>query len=102
MPTLRAEMHRLRPGHRTPTTRTVGSSVWVAHRGTGVSVINGSRYRWARGDMFVVPSWAAVDHEATEPADLFVLSDGPVIEAVGLGRVDVFPDHQEVIHDAAA
>ena len=102
MPTLRAEMHRFCPGHRTPTTRTVGSSVWVVYRGAGASVINGTRYRWARGDIFVVPSWSAVDHEAMDLADVFVLSDGPVIEAIGLGRTETLPEHQEVIADATA
>jgi gentisate 1,2-dioxygenase len=100
MPTLRAEMHRLLPGHRTPTTRTVGSGIWVVYNGAGATVIDGTRYEWSAGDMFVVPSWAAVDHEATEEADLFLLSDGPVVEAVGLGRTEALPDHQPITQHA--
>jgi gentisate 1,2-dioxygenase len=36
--------------------------------------------------MFVTPSWAAVSHEADDDADLFLLSDRPVLEALGLAR----------------
>lgn len=86
MPTLRAEMHRLRPGRRGATTRTVGSSVWLVHRGSGQSVIDGVRFEWSAGDVFVVPSWAALDHEAVETADLFMMSDAPVLEALALDR----------------
>ena len=38
--------------------------------------------------MFVAPSWAAVDHEADGDADLFLLSDRPVLEALGLARAE--------------
>jgi gentisate 1,2-dioxygenase len=96
MPTLRAEMHRLAPGGKTPTTRTVGSSVWVVYRGAGSSVIDGVRYTWREGDMFVVPSWAAADHTADTDADIFTISDAPVIEAVGLGRTETLPEGQQV------
>lgn len=93
MPTLRAEMHRLAAGGRTPATRTVGSSVWVVYRGSGHSVLNGERYDWAAGDIFVVPSWAPAAHfGGSADADIFVLSDGPVIEAVGLGRTETVAD----------
>jgi gentisate 1,2-dioxygenase len=86
MPTLRAELHRVLSGHRTSTVRAVGSSIWVVHRGSGATVIDGRRYAWGEGDMFVTPSWAAVDHEAADDADLFRLSDEPVLESIGLAR----------------
>lgn len=38
--------------------------------------------------MFVTPSWAAVDHEADDDADLFVVSDRPALEALGLDRTE--------------
>lgn len=88
LPTLRCRMERLRPGARTATTRTVGSSVRVASAGRGTTVIDGESFRWGPGDMITVPSWAAVDHRADDggPADVFVLSDAPVIEALRLDR----------------
>jgi len=88
MPTLRAEVHRVLAGHRTRTVRTVGSGIWVVFRGSGATVIDGRRFRWTMGDMFVTPSWAAVDHEADGDADLFLLSDRPVLEALGLARAE--------------
>lgn len=92
MPTLRLEMHRLRPGGRTSSTRVVGSSVFVAFRGAGTSVVGGQRFDWSSGDMFVVPSWTPVHHEATEQSDLFALSDAPVIEMLGLRREQTLTD----------
>ena len=59
-------MTRLFPTQRTPTRRKTGSSVYVVFRGSGHSVINGLRFDWGPGDIFVSPSWAAVDHEAVE------------------------------------
>jgi gentisate 1,2-dioxygenase len=43
-----------------------------------------------------VPSWAAVDHEANEEADLFVISDRPVLEAFRLFRRIEEPEQQAV------
>ncbi|MGH3328762.1 MAG: hypothetical protein ACRDPT_13375, partial [Streptomycetales bacterium] len=96
LPTMRCAMHRLRPGRRTPSRRSAGSSVVVAFRGSGSSVVDGTRMHWRAGDMFAVPSWAAVDHEAEEPADLFTISDAPVLEALGLDRTETLPEHQAV------
>jgi gentisate 1,2-dioxygenase len=88
MPTLRAEMHRVLAGHRTQPVRTVGSAIWVVYRGSGATVIDGHRFDWTAGDMCVTPSWAAVDHQAADDADLFLLSDRPVLEALGLARTE--------------
>ncbi len=111
LPTVRAEMHRVLAGHRTPTTRTAGSGIWVVFRGSGASVIDGRRFRWGAGDMFVTPSWAAVDHQADDDADLFLFSDATALEALGLGRTesaatvldknDGQPPWQEILTDEA-
>jgi gentisate 1,2-dioxygenase len=100
MPTLRAEVHRVLAGHRTQTVRTVGSGIWVVYRGSGATVIDGRRFRWTMGDMFVTPSWAAVDHEADGDADLFLLSDGPVLEALGLARAEQTRQQEALTEDA--
>ncbi|HZD01867.1 MAG TPA: cupin domain-containing protein [Actinomycetes bacterium] len=96
LPTLACEMHRMVPGERTVPTRRVGSSVLVAYRGAGATVINGTRFEWGRGDMLAVPSWALVDHEASEPSDLFAISDTPVLQALGLYREVTLDVPQEV------
>lgn len=96
LPTMRCSMWRLLPGGRTPTQRTVGSSIVVVFSGRGCSVVDGVRFNWGPGDTLALPSWCAVDHEAFEPADLFVVSDAPVIEALRLDRVDVLDQPQQV------
>jgi gentisate 1,2-dioxygenase len=101
MPTLRAEMHRVLAGHRTPTARTAGGRIWVVYRGSGATVIDGRRFRWTAGDMFVTPSWAAVDHAADADADLFCLSDGPVLDALGLARARQETHWQDIREDNA-
>ena len=101
LPTLGCEMHRLVPGDRTPTLRKAGSSVWVVYRGRGDTVVDGTRLRWRAGDMFVTPSWAAVDHRAEETSDLFAISDRPVLEALGLYRDERLEAPQVVTGDFA-
>ena len=100
MPTVRAEMHRVLAGHRTATVRTTGSGIWVVYRGSGATVIDGRRFRWTAGDMFVTPSWAAVDHEAADDADLFRFSDAPALEALGLARTEQARQQDIVADDA--
>ena len=97
MPTVRAEMHRVLAGHRTPTARTAGSGIWVAFRGSGATVIDGRRFRWTAGDILVTPSWAAVDHQADDDADLFLFSDAPTLEALGLARTQAERQQQDVL-----
>jgi gentisate 1,2-dioxygenase len=96
LPTMRCAMRRLAPGLRTATTRTVGSSIIVIFSGYGTTVIDGMAFRWEPGDTLAVPSWCAVDHEPAETAQLFVLSDAPVIEALRLDRTEVLEKQQAV------
>jgi gentisate 1,2-dioxygenase len=101
MPTLGCEMHRLVAGARTPARRRVGGAVYVVFSGTGSSVIAGERFDWERGDVFVVPSWAPVEHEAAEPADLFAVTDRPVLEALHLFREETLDGPQQVLRTFA-
>ena len=95
--TFACEMHRLYAGTRTHTKRKTGSSVYVVFQGTGYSVINGVRFEWGPGDIFVTPSWASVDHESFERADLFAISDRPVLQALHLYREEELAKHQEIV-----
>ena len=58
LPTIRAEMHRVRAGARTRQRREVGSSVVQVFDGTGTVAVGERRWTVTRGDLFVVPSWA--------------------------------------------
>jgi gentisate 1,2-dioxygenase len=86
-------LHRVR-GH-SQAVRRAGNAVYVVFSGEGASVIDGQRFSWQPGDIFVVPSWSAVEHIATQ-ADLFVLSDEPVLRALGIARRQVLPEPQQV------
>ena len=57
MPTIRAEMHRLRPGATTATRREVGSAVWQVFDGTGTVRVGEREWAVGRGDLVAVPSW---------------------------------------------
>lgn len=94
--TFACTINRLAPNRRTETTRTTGSTIYVAFRGSGRSVVDGLLMEWGPGDIFVVPSWAAVDHEAGEPADLFAITDRPVLEALRLFRSETLTERQDV------
>jgi len=84
--TMRTEMHRLRAGARTATTRTVGSAVWQIFDGSGTVTVGDRRYEVATGDLFAVPSWAPLAVETADGLDAFRFSDEPVYEAIGLAR----------------
>jgi gentisate 1,2-dioxygenase len=94
--TFACEMHRIYPGERTPSKRKAGSSVYVVYQGNGRSVINGVLFEWGPGDTFVTPSWASVDHEAFERADLFAISDRPVLQGLHLYREEELAGRQEI------
>src|SRR5579859_3048372 len=102
MPTMGCEMHRVVPGGHTQPYRKVGSSIFVVFQGSGYSVINGQRFDWGRGDMFVVPSWAAVEHCASATADLFAVTDKPMMQALALFREQYLDQPQQVTRHFAA
>src|SRR5262249_24118162 len=86
LPTLGCAMTRLQPGARTSAMRRAGSAVYVVFRGRGTQSIDGVRFDGCPGDSFAVPSWAVVDHQADELADLFSIDDRPLLEKLGLFR----------------
>jgi len=91
LPTMRAEMHRVRAGTTTATRREVGSSVWQAFDGTGTAVVGEQEFVLARGDLFVVPSWVPLRISTDDGLDLFRFSDAPVFERLHADRVQVGP-----------
>lgn len=94
LPTMTCSLHRLVPGRRTVSNRKTGSAIFVVYRGDGRSVIGGQSFDWTTGDMFVVPSWCAVDHCADSPSDLFEVSDEASLRALCLFREETLDEHQ--------
>jgi gentisate 1,2-dioxygenase len=89
-------MTRIFSGGRTPSIRRTGSTIYVVLHGRGRSVVDGIQLDWGPGDIFVSPSWAAVDHEADEQADVFMISDRPVLQSFRLYREETLPEAQVV------
>ncbi|MFE7277360.1 cupin domain-containing protein [Streptomyces sp. NPDC057623] len=86
MPTIRAEFHRLRPGTLTAARQEVGSAVWQVFSGSGTVRVDDREWRISHGDLFVVPSWAAVTIAADAGLDLFRFSDSPIFERLHFDR----------------
>ncbi len=91
LPTIRAEVHRVRAGAQTLVRREVGSSVVQVFDGTGRISVGDRSWDVSRGDLFVVPSWAPFWAQANSAAhlDLFRFSDAPIFEALHVSRADV-------------
>ena len=91
LPTIRAEMHRLRAGARSLTRREVGSSVYQVFDGGGTVTIGERSWDVQRGDLFVVPSWAPFTAQTgtTAALDLFRFGDAPIFEALHAQKVQV-------------
>jgi gentisate 1,2-dioxygenase len=79
------EMHRLVPGARTQPVRRAGSAIYVVYRGSGSSIIDGKRFDWVQ-----------IENEANEAADLFAVTDRPVLESLGLYREERLTAPQEI------
>jgi len=89
MTTIAAFIQLLPKGFQTTPYRSTDATIFVAVEGRGRSRI-GTDFivEWQPRDMFVVPSWKRVTHEADDEAVLFSFSDRPVQEALQLFRED--------------
>ena len=85
LPTMDSFLQRLKPGQKTQSHRHSASAVYLAVEGYGQTMINGTAYAWAPGDVFALPLWASHYHEnlsASEDAVLFSFTDAPVMKAL--------------------
>lgn len=91
LPTIRAEMHRVRAGAATHARREVGSSVFQVFDGAGRVTVGERSWDVARGDLFVVPSWVPFTAQASDAGalDLFRFGDAPIFEALHAHRAQV-------------
>lgn len=91
LPTIRAEMHRIRAGRASASRREVGSSVFQVFDGAGSVSVGERLWQVERGDLFVVPSWVPFRARADgdTPLDLFRFSDAPIHAALRTWREQV-------------
>jgi gentisate 1,2-dioxygenase len=88
MPTMGTFIQLLPKGFKTARYRSTDATVFVAMEGSGRSRIGDEDFAWGPKDIFVVPSWKAVTHEADAESVLFSFSDRPVQEKIGVWRED--------------
>ena len=86
MPTIAAFLQLLPKGFSGETYRSTDSTIYNVVDGHGVSRIGGTTFSWGPRDIFVVPSWQKVSHEAHDLAVLFSASDRAVQKALGVWR----------------
>ena len=79
MPSMSLVMERLASGARTRRYRTTANTIFHVVEGAGESTVGDQRFVWSRGDTFVAPGWHPIGHRATSDAQLFVLSDEPLL-----------------------
>ena len=86
MPTIGAFVQLLPKGFRGKGYRSTDGTVYTVVEGKGRSRVGDQVFEWEPNDIFVVPSWHKVAHEADTDAVLFSYSDRPVQKALGLWR----------------
>ena len=89
MPTIGAFMQLLPAGFSGTSYRQTDATIYVVVEGQGRTRIGDQTYEWRPRDIFVIPSWAPIAHEAQSDAVLFSLSDRPAQQALGLWREQV-------------
>lgn len=88
MPTIGAFIQLLPRGFVGTASRVTDGTIYCVVEGRGRSVAGGATFEWEPRDVFVVPSWVPVRHEAASDCVLFSYSDRPVQQALGLWRED--------------
>jgi gentisate 1,2-dioxygenase len=89
MATMGTFVQLLPKGFATADYRSTDATVFVPIEGRGRSHIGDDFVvEWGKRDIFVVPSWKTVRHEADEDSVLFSFSDRPIQEALHLFRED--------------
>jgi gentisate 1,2-dioxygenase len=86
MPTIGAFLQWLPSGFKGAVSRATDGTVYHVIEGRGRSRVADTTLTWQPHDIFVVPSWTTVSHEADTEAVLFSFSDRPVQKALGLWR----------------
>jgi gentisate 1,2-dioxygenase len=88
MPTIATFIQLLPKGFTTARYRSTDASVFAAIEGNGRTRVGEQTFEWGPRDLFVVPSWHWVTHEADDEAVLFSFSDRPVQNKLDLFRED--------------
>ena len=88
MPTIGTFIQLLPKAFKTARYRSTDATVFTVVEGRGRSRIGEPVFEWGPRDIFVVPSWQWVTHEADDEAVLFSFSDRPVQQKLDLFSED--------------
>jgi gentisate 1,2-dioxygenase len=88
MPPLLVTMERLASGESTRRHRSTANQVFVVVEGRGETDAGGKCLTWQRGDTFVIPTWTSFSHRATADAQLFCMSDEPLLRFSHYYRIE--------------
>ena len=79
MPSFELTVERLAPGAATAPMKDTANRVFAAMSGEGVTVMDGQEFAWRRGDVWCAPCWTKWSHHAASEAQVFTVSDAPVL-----------------------
>jgi len=80
MPTMLLTVERLAAGAKTRRQRSTTNRVFCVMEGSGETVAGDKSLAWQRGDIFCVPTWTKFEHKAASDAQLFCMSDEPLMK----------------------
>ncbi len=83
MATMGLAVERLAAGQKTRRQRSTASRCFVVMAGAGRSRVGEQTFAWSTGDTIAVPLWTWVEHTADSDAQLFDLSDEPLMRFSG-------------------
>ncbi|BDC19607.1 cupin domain-containing protein [Acidianus sp. HS-5] len=85
-PTMMAGLQYIEPGVSTKPHSHNMASIYLVVKGKGYSIIDGEKYYWEEGDIFVVPANAVHSHVNTsgEEVVLFDVTDSGLLENLGI------------------
>jgi gentisate 1,2-dioxygenase len=86
--TIALHMERMESGFRSRPYRTTANRIFCCAEGSGVTIVDGERFAWKRGDVVAAPAWRHVEHHVDHDATLFCMSDEPLMQMLGWLRVD--------------
>ncbi len=85
LPCIGTYLQMIRPGVETRAHRHNSSAIYFAWEGSGTTYVNGTEYRWSKGDVLVIAPSAVHKHanRSGEPAILFSAQDVPLLKNLG-------------------
>lgn len=91
LPTMRCCIQLLRPGFQGQARSRTSSEAYFVIEGEGTTVVDGKELRWGPRDVIAIPNACTRQHfnrSTRDRALLFLVSDAPLLEAIGLYRED--------------